>query len=460
MPNPSSRRYDSELPEVRRPVPTSADSSLDALLTIFERRRKPINTSFRDMFQPPATFHRITHDLHSYPAKLLVNIPSFFLSTTLSYPGETVLDPFCGSGTVLLEAMLAGRNAAGADANPLARLITQVKLTPIDPQRLRRARDSFFGRLPSACQSIAFNGIDLEYWFHPHVRRDLLRLYDTVSRTRDVQIRDLFRVTLSACVKKVSLADPRLSVPVRLRKNQYPEGHWLREPTNERLRSLRKVNVLNTFSEHLDQNIKRVEALALQRQLGRYLGLAEDARRLTHLKSNSVDLVITSPPYLGAQKYIRASSLSLTWLGFCKGLRLREFEEQVIGREHYLKDAYSTPASASLSTAELLLARIRRVNPLRAHIAAVYLCEMREAFREIARVLRPKRHVVLIIGASNVCGITFPTPIFLAQIAAAEGLSLRLHLIDAIRSRALMTKRNHTAGQIDAESIILLRKDA
>jgi hypothetical protein len=67
--------------------------------------------------------------IHLYPAKLLPHIAAFFLaSSELSSKGDKVLDPFSGSGTVLLEALLAGRSPIGADSNPLARLISKVKM--------------------------------------------------------------------------------------------------------------------------------------------------------------------------------------------------------------------------------------------------------------------------------------------------------------------------------------------
>ncbi len=442
-----------------RMAPELADTKLAALLEEFEQTGSPIDVSFRELLRAPMVCDRVTHDLHPYPAKLLVNIPSFFLSTSLCRRNEVVLDPFCGSGTVLLEAILAGRHAIGADANPLARLVTRAKLTPIASNTLQSARRSIFERLPAIPRRNYPDVVNLEYWFYPHVRRDLLRLLESISQMRNEALRDFVSVAFSACIKDVSLADPRLSVPVRLKENQYPKNHWLHERSNKRLRQLRTVKVLNVFLKRLDENIRRVERLTFWPHLGRNLGLGCDARSLTDLDSESVDFAITSPPYLGAQKYIRASSLSLTWLGLCGAPHLRALEDLNIGREHHSKASYRKTICTGLPTAEALLKKVRKLNPLRAHIAATYLFEMRRALRELSRVLKPQRFTVLIVGESHVCGMQFPTPVLLAEIAKEEGLGLRLHLIDTIRSRALMTKRHHTAGRIDSESILLLQKD-
>src|SRR5437867_2102745 len=94
------------------------------LLDRYDRSSIAVTVNFRRLVDWMAVGDRATHYLHPYPAKLLPQIPAFFLANSvLSNPGAMVLDPFCGSGTVLLESILHGRGALGADANPLARLI-------------------------------------------------------------------------------------------------------------------------------------------------------------------------------------------------------------------------------------------------------------------------------------------------------------------------------------------------
>lgn len=440
------------------PRGTSPDEQLTWLVSLFERTRTPIDVSFRDLFRAPPASERLTHSVHSYPARLLLNIPSFFLSTALSKKADTVLDPFCGSGTVLVEAIRLQRNAIGADSNPMARLISRVKLTAIDERKLHAQKASFFRRIPRVPSGTYPKVVNLDYWFYPHVQRDLLRLLEPIRRIRSDEMRELFLVAFSSCLREVSLADPRLSVPVRLKKNQYVAGHWLRQRTNKRLSKLKRVDVVDVFRRRLDAIVASVAKLGTVGRLGQLLGIYGDARRLNDVKADTIDLAITSPPYLGAQKYIRASSLSLTWLGLCEARGLRRLEDQNIGREHYAKIAYEQPVVGILPAAERLLQGIRDADPLRAHIAAQYLLEMRDALGELARVLKPDAHAVLVAGASQVRGVLFPTPQFLVDLASDFDLELRLHLIDTIRSRALMTKRNATAGRIDTESILLLRK--
>ena len=94
---------------------------------------REINVSFRDHGGAVGRRDFATHWIHWYPAKMFHRIPSVFLDTVELPAQAKILDPFCGSGTVLLEANLRGHHAIGIDINPLARLISRVKITPLDP---------------------------------------------------------------------------------------------------------------------------------------------------------------------------------------------------------------------------------------------------------------------------------------------------------------------------------------
>src|SRR5208283_4733824 len=99
----------------------------------YRTRKTPIVVDFRALVAGVVKPDRYTHLLHPYPAKLLPQIPYSFLRSSLVSGGlpQTIVDPFCGSGTVLLEAALFGHRAIGADTNPLARLVSKVKTTPV-----------------------------------------------------------------------------------------------------------------------------------------------------------------------------------------------------------------------------------------------------------------------------------------------------------------------------------------
>jgi SAM-dependent methyltransferase len=445
---------------------------LQSFVKSYEKLKRPQAVAFRQLTGSHlSNSDRVTHLIHPYPAKLLMHIPNFFLGSSLvSNPSATILDPFCGSGTVLLEAIISGRNAIGCDTNPIARLIARVKTRPLDPHTLRQSINRLLRRIPDKATQGPPSVVNLDYWFYPHVIRQLTRLIQAINETRDVHIREFFEVCFSGCVRRVSLADPRLSVPVRLKLGQYPKDHWLQEKSDQHFRRLAHVNVLMVFRRILEDNFDRMTALsrlASSIKIGCATVAESDARGLCtpehgidmRIPNDSVDCIITSPPYAGAQKYIRASSLSLGWLGLASNGDLRRLDELTLGREFYPKNLYSEPLRVGIWSADKFLREIHRKNPLRSHIVGTYLVEMREAIVEMFRVTKEGGHLVLIVANNQVCGREFRATEWLTTIAEQTGFSLILKLVDSIRSRVLMTKRNKTASMITREWVLLFRKN-
>jgi DNA modification methylase len=454
-----------------RPAPAGTGDALRTLVLRYNRRKQPIPVNFRNLLPALNSADRFTHLLHPYPAKLLMHIPYFFLANDqLSQPGDLVLDPFCGSGTVLLEAQLAGRRAYGADTNPLARLISRVKTAPLNTVAATTTLNSLLNGLPKTPSGSHPDVVNLRHWFYPSIARQLQCLQETVVRVADPAIREFLSVCLSVCIRKVSLADPRLSVPVRLRADQYPPNHRLHAKTITHLGQLRNLRVKDVFASIANANISRFEKLwARSPQYPASEVICSDAKNLVHeysgngspdirLGDNSVQLIITSPPYPGAQKYIRASSLSLGWLGLCPTSELRAYKGRTIGREEFTQFEVMQAPPTGIPGADAVIAAIRTRSPIRAAIAATYVVEMQTAFREMYRVLKPGGHIVLVIANNRIAGRTFRTTSYIKSIATACGLTLTACFIDAIRSRGLMTKRNRTASMITREWIFLFTK--
>lgn len=435
-------------------------NALQVLTQRYQASNEPIPVSFREMVTPSKCNPRSLHFIHPYPGKLLHHIPYFFIcNKSLSAPESVVADPFCGSGTVLLEALFSGRNTIGVDSNPLARLISKVKTTPIDTHCLRE----YAGDLLRDCRRTEPEAppdvVNLTYWFHPHTIRQLSQIRRAIRKTNSPVYKDFFSMCFSATVRKVSLADPRVSVPVRLRENQYPKGHRLRDKTRVHMERLQTVDVVEVFGQVVDENLQRLgtpEIYAKWHTRARIVGV--DARNLNAIQTNSIDLVVTSPPYMGAQKYIRSSSLELGWLGLAKSCDLRVLEQRCLGREHFRKMEYANVRETGIDSADKLIRMIFERNPLRACLAATYLNEMRRIFAELSTRIRSGGHLVLVCSNNSICGLEFRTQEFLRIILKDLFFRERLRLIDTIRSRGLMTKRNSTANIILHEWMLLFQK--
>ncbi|KDU96646.1 hypothetical protein GLUCORHAEAF1_00570 [Komagataeibacter rhaeticus AF1] len=433
----------------------AAESSLLHLIARFEATGSAVEVNFRQLMSSDGSTNKSAHAIHPYPAKLLVNIPQFFLAALPTVSGSALLDPFCGSGTVLYEGMLAGLRPIGSDSNPLARLITTAKLTPLDRAIARRHLDEVMAAYPSASPNIP-DVVNRDYWFSERISDCLGRLKTAIQRNVPAPYRPVFDVSFSATARRVSYADPRLSVPVKINPDRSARYGAKGDEVIRRLVRLGEVDVGALFWSIASQNIQRCPELGQLFAVDRP-EIFSDARSLGVAEA-SVDLAITSPPYVGAQKYVRASSLSLGWLGLTPDCKLRPIERQSIGREHLAADEALTSSGTGIPEADALLEEIVERNPLRARIAQRYLLEMRDALSELSRTMKHDGNLVLVVGPNLVAGLEFPTPFFLQRIAEGLGFSTKLHLLDSIASRGLMTKRNRTAGLIQQESVFLLKR--
>ena len=444
------------------------DQELEKFFSAYEKAKKPIEVDFRVLVDWVPYSDSYTHYIHSYPAKLIKHIPIFFLNskTLLPESKSLVLDPFCGSGTVLLESLLAGHNAIGCDANPLARLIAKVKTTRLEPDELRKIKASIIKKANKFRKAVPLNVVNVEHWFSDSTINQLSRLYRAINEICKDKELEFFLATFSSIVKKVSYADPNLSVPVKIKPEKYSNDS-VKQRLSNKLTELKNIDVISLFSSQSDKNIHRVSLLdgIINDDVTARI-VSDDARKITKkldhnadfLDSNSVDLIITSPPYAGAQKYIRSSSLSLGWLGMCEERSLRDYEKLNIGREHYSKSEYINSIRFGIAEIDCFFEEIEKENPLRAYINSNYLKEMECAISEMFRVLKKDKYCVIVIGNNEVCGRKFETQKYIRLLAERVGFYTKLVLVDDIHSRGLMTKRNKTASMINSEWILVFKK--
>ena len=436
------------------------------LLAKYEKNKEPISVNFRDLVPQIINMDRHTHFIHSYPAKLLQQIPYFFLNNTIfSKENDIVLDPFCGTGTVLLEASVANRNAIGIDINPLAALIAKTKTSKIDILNLKKELENIqtlFQIYSSSKKQYRVPKIsNIDHWYSKSNIRKLSKIKDIISQIDNTNIKEFYLVIFSICCKKFSYCDPRISVPVKINKDKFPEGHSLREAAIKNLEFINKSEVFEYFIEHAKKNIARLTEYHNSSIMNssEIIVYNSDIKHLAkkQIKNNSVQLILTSPPYVSAQKYIRASSLSLQWLEL-NDATIAELDKQSIGREHFPKSEYNNLHTLGIKKIDKILSRIYERNKLRAYITYKYLFEMQESFSHYYQVLKPNGYFVMVIGNNTIAGYEFMTHKYLIKIAEEIGFSIELILIDDIKSRGLMTKRNKTASIISREYIVVLKK--
>lgn len=440
----------------------------DALLKMiieYNKNQEPISVNFRELVPEIVNMDRYTHFIHSYPAKLLQQIPYYFLKNdVLSKDGDIVLDPFCGTGTVLLEASLANRNAIGVDVNPLATLISKSKTSDVNVNTLEKELiniEKKFVIYKSSKERFPIPPIsNIEHWYNRKNIRKLIKIKVIVSQIKDEEIRDFFNIVFSICCKKFSYSDPRVSVPVKIKQEKFEDGHSLKEAAIRQIKFVNRGNIFEFFIEQAKKNIERLKKYQLRRSSDISVKIYnQDIKTIdeTIINDSSIQLILTSPPYVSAQKYIRASSLSLQWLELTEK-KIPELDKESVGREHFPKKEYEKLHLMNIESIDEILRKIYEKNQLRAYITYTYLIEMEKSFSHFYRVLKDKGFFVMVIGNNTIAGYEFMTYQYLIEIAERIGFCTELVLIDDIKSRGLMTKRNKTASMISREYIVIFKK--
>jgi SAM-dependent methyltransferase len=325
------------------------------------------------------------HGFHSYPARLHPETAARLVAG-LTKPGDRVLDPFCGSGTVLVEAHRLGRRALGIDANPLAIELSWLKTRGFDAteraQLLETAKQvvehATERRKAKAGPTRPYPAADREL-FDPHVLLELDGLRDGISKLARGERQRALALVLSAILTKASRRPG--DTTVRTAPRRLPGGFVIRffERKTEEL-----VRRLLEYSATIPADAPRVK-LAVG-----------DARDLERVRDRSVSLLATSPPYPGVYDYYAHHAARLRWLG----LEDRRFERREIGARRRAKEHGSNA----------LLESWQR--------------DFGACLREMRRVLAPKGLAAIVIADSAIGGRALRADVVVPRLASGAGLAL------------------------------------
>ena len=399
------------------------------------------------------------HGLHEYKGKFNPQVAKALLNIFGIGPGRRVLDPFCGSGTTLVECAHAGVLGHGVDPNPFAVFLVNAKLralvTPTASLRtdLRRLSSS-----PAFRRSVAV-GEDsrvryLRSWFTPE-------MLDTIERIR-VAIEvvtgpsaPVFLAVASNLLRDYSLQDPK---DLRIRRRRTP---------------LPPTPFPEAFVSACERFFGRLESA--QGVLGTRLlpGSAErrDAASLVPRGGGPFDAAVTSPPYAMALPYIDTQRLSLVWLRLLDPADVPRLESELIGSREFRGAARRKMTDALKENTDGLPEReamfCRRLQDAlngqdgfrRRAVPALlyrYFASMRNSFRAVRGVMRPGAPFALIVGHNHtVLGgarYDIDTPSHLAALAVQTGWRVdELMPLQAYRRYGY-----HVSNAVRAETLVVL----
>lgn len=335
---------------------------------------------------------QVTHGIHRYPATMIPQIAKRLIKD-YGHEGAFLFDPYCGSGTTLLEGFLAGLISYGTDLNPLARLIARVKSTPVNLSDLDNEIKRFKNMVPRL--DIHIPEIpNIDFWFSPEIQRDLAGIRHYIDQITNKKIAEVFRVAFSLTVRNASWTRNsefklyRMSQRQMDKHDPQPFSNMLQSLVNIRkaLQVLNKM-VTDDYTRPVVYDFNTVSGIPTEKIL-----------------PGSIDLVVTSPPYGDSRTtvaYGQFSRLPLQWLGYKDASRI---DSILMGGEKI-----SDLPKFDFQKLDRTILNIAKMDESRARDVSSFFQDYRTSISNVATTIAHGGYACYVVGNRTVKGYTVPT---------------------------------------------------
>jgi site-specific DNA-methyltransferase (cytosine-N4-specific) len=415
-----------------------------------------------------------THGLHEYRGKFFPQMVRSFINIANVPQGGLVADPFCGSGTTAVEAILAKRKVLGLDMNPLSVFMAKTKcdLLGVQCSKLEKAYLDVRTELLAPQKRKRSNTwlsrlaeVDREYlqdWFDPVILGEL----DEIATCVDTRTRGAIRNFMLLCLSNI------------LRRVSWQKLDDLR--VRRELKAVDEIDPVKEFLEELGRSVRLV--LALLRQEGRPAIVrseiaAGDSKCLSQHWAKwkgKVDAVITSPPYATALPYLDTDRLSLCFLGLLPRDEHRERDQDMIGnreitdkvKKSFWREFSSGQHGLPSSVADLISKiyhlndktdagfRRRNLPPL----LYKYFHDMKQVFVGMQEVLKPGASAFVVVGNNHTIAGGQRVDIATIDLLKDVAQSVGFEIAETIEMEMLVSRDIFKKNAIDSESILHFRK--
>jgi len=372
-----------------------------------------------------------------------------------------------GSGTTLVEAKLMGRHALGYDIDPLARLLAQVKSSRLPDGCIEQAYERIYRKANRDISALRSRKVtealraratppdfnNRNYWFDRRVAAALAILAYHISHTQMREsVRNFFWIAFSSLIlAKNSVANARDIIHSRHHYWQHAETPNVMEKFASRVQLMRKQ--MADFCARC----KQAMGVRVHARLG-------DARRL-RVRSETIDLVFTSPPYATALDYSRGHFLAVAWMQNALGVSLEEYRASApdyVGSERgrWPKEFTVDRCLEGLEIAPSVLEELSQQSETHAKRVQRYFVDMYRVFGMIRRVLKEKRHAIIVVCPSHIRKVDVPTHDVFTEIGRTNRLRLKYQYSRTIclGKRILPYMQEAFGRRMDTEYVLVFQK--
>lgn len=388
------------------------------------------------------------HGLHPWPARMIPQVANRIIREW-SNEQDTVLDPFCGSGSVLVEALLNSRNAVGVDINPLAYLISKVKTTQLTPELLLRETGPLMEEIGYRIEALrkgeasvkTFVFRNIFHWFKKDVVDELTVIKETISNAEksNKDIYDFLKVCFSMTLRKASnIAFDDNPYFIRVKKGEPLKKH--------------SPDVRSIFEKQLSGSITRMGEFISLHPDGLQCSVHNADARVLPIEDGSIDLIVTSPPYgeeSHTMAYTRFAKLTLQWLGFTPS-DVRRIEGQSLGG----KAVYQRPLTENIDE---MLKTVEVLDKRRSKEVFSFIWDYHKCLKEMYRVLAPNKCVGIVIGDRTAKGVKVSNEVITKELGKQVGFE-EVTTYEREIPKKVLPRRDYKVELINREYIIIMKK--
>lgn len=369
-----------------------------------------------------------THDFHRYPAKFIPQIVKKLIEK-YTQENDLIVDVFAGCGTTLVESKIHGRKSIGVDINPVATLITDVKINPISPDRLSEAiqkvkSDIKKYSLKQIKEKINHQRID--YWFRKKEKRKITFLYKLITKVDDEKIENFLLCALSNILKNCSKW---------LQSSTKPQIDPIKEPSDPFESFIRQLAKMEKKNEIFYEELKKNKFLNKQCKIK-----LKDARK-TGIKKNTVDMIITSPPYVTSYEYADIHQLTGYWFEYID--EIKDFRKDFIGTFYSNNKKLETKSKI----AKKIIDELEKKNLRVAREVAKYFNDMYDVAKEMKRILKKDGRACLVIGNTTFKEVKIESAEIFSDFLLDLGFEIEKIIKRSIPFKFLPTIRDKKTGR-------------